>query len=307
MRALVTGATGFVGRHLVARLMQEKWTVVAGSTRGESLGSGVQSVRFEMCDRAALRRFVNDGIDVVFHFAFSRRSRAEMARVALEGTATLLEEAAGATRPPRILLASSGAVYGWSSGSRPVTEDDPLVPATYYAVVKRAQEDLAASYTRQGALHVVTVRLFNALGPGEDGTLVTGAVALQIARGERAGRRFEVCVGNVDSYRDFIDVRDAACAFTAAADAGAPGEVFNVCSEESVQTRTVAEFLCASARAPADLVSRCEGARGPDVPYQVGSAVRLRARTGWTRQVTVQQSLFDLLRDLREKVAAYAT
>jgi GDP-4-dehydro-6-deoxy-D-mannose reductase len=202
-----------------------------------------------------------------------------------------------------VVLVSSGAVYGAAEARRPLGEQDATVPVTYYAVLKQAQEQLAASYVRRGALHVVTVRPFNLVGPGEDGTLVTGAAALQIARGERRGVGFEIRTGQLDAYRDFIDVRDAARAFVLAAQVGEAGEVFNVCGGRAVQVREAVGVLSRAARAPVTIVERVED-RGPDIPYQVGSARRLQERAGWEPRYSLEQSLLDLLDDARERVAA---
>ncbi len=305
MRVLVTGATGFFGRHLVACLQEAGCDVVAADASVCPTGHGVTSIQLDVCDRRAMRGVIARDIEIIFHLAFSRVRPAHMTLTALEGTAAVLEEAAQARRPPRVVLASSGAVYGWASNRSPLTEEAPTAPATFYGVVKLAQEHLAAGYARTGALHVVIVRPFNLVGPGEDGTLVTGALALQIARGERAGRRFEVRAGNLEAYRDFVDIRDAARAFVAAGHSGASGEVFNVCTGRAVQIKAVLDPLRRAARAPFDVVSHAAGG-GPDIPYQVGSAARLQARTAWTPWFALDQSLNDLLDDMRDRVKADA-
>ncbi len=304
--ALVTGAGGFVGRHLVAYLLGQGGDVRAVSRGGCEADTGVRSVAADVCDRGALRALLADGVDTVYHLAFSRVRPALMALTALEGTATVLEEAARARRPPRVVLVSSAAVYGFSSGPTPLSEDAPALPATYYGVVKHAQEMLAASYARSGALEIVTVRPFNLVGPGEDGTLVTGALALQIARGERSGTRFAVHAGNLDAHRDYVDVRDAVRGLAMAASCGEPGEVFNVCTGTAVQVRAVVDLLRSLSPVAFDLAYRDGGGRGPDIPYQVGDASRLRQRSGWKPEVSLEQSLLDLLNDVRERAEADA-
>ncbi len=303
VRALVTGATGFLGRHLVTELQQVGETVVPASRSFEN-GDNGQWLRFDMCDRPAVRLALEQDIDVVFHLAFSRSRPSDMAQTSLEGTATLLEEAASMPRPPRIVLVSSGAVYGWASGRRALEEQDALTPATYYAVLKLAQEHLAQSYSYRKVLHVVTVRPFNLVGPGEDGTLVTGGIAYQIARGERAGGRFEVRTRGLGTYRDFVDIRDAARAVVLAARIGAPGEVFNVCSGRAVQVKTILDLFGSASQVPFTTVLTDADDCGPNIPYQVGSARRLQERTGWTPEIALEQSLADLLDETRRKVAA---
>jgi GDP-4-dehydro-6-deoxy-D-mannose reductase len=300
MRVLVTGATGFVGRHLALHLAAEAHEVVGASLDSSALGVDINSVPLDACDRSAVRRLLGGGFDVVYHLAFNRIRPAAMVVTALEGTAILLEEAARVRRPPRIAVVSSGAVYGHASGTDPLREDDLPAPATFYAVLKHAQEELAASHVRAWGLPVVILRPFNLIGPGEDGTLVSGAAARQIASGEHAGGPITVRVGNVESYRDFIDVRDAVRGFTAAVAAGEPGEAFNVCSGHAVQVRALLELLRARARRPCEFAVRDEPLSGADIPYQVGSAARLRARTGWEPRISLEQSVADLLDHMRE-------
>jgi GDP-4-dehydro-6-deoxy-D-mannose reductase len=306
MAVLVTGASGFLGRHLVAHLADRGFTVVAASLDGLASALAARNLRVDVCDRAAVRALIADGIDTVYHLAFSRVRPASMAVTALDGTSVLLDEAAAARRPPRVLVVSSGAVYGFASQSKPLTETMPPLPATYYAVVKHAQEQLAASYARQGMVHVVIVRPFNVVGPGEDGTLVTGALALQIARGERDGVRFRVQTGNLEAYRDFVDVRDVARASVAAVEAGASGEVFNICSGRAVQVKAVLESMRGVARVAFDVVTGASDNRGPDLPYQVGSAARLQRCSGWMPRFSLEESLRDLLDDIRERESANA-
>jgi GDP-4-dehydro-6-deoxy-D-mannose reductase len=306
MRVLVTGASGFVGRHLVADLVRSGVDVLAADCSGCEAAGGARRVRVDVCDRDGIRALVTDGIDTIYHLAFSRVRPGLMTQTALEGTAVLLEEASHARQPPRVLLVSSAAVYGFSSGPTPLTEDAPALPATYYGVIKRALEMLAATYARLGTLHVVTVRPFNLVGPGEDGTLVTGALAFQIARGERGGARFDVQVGNIEAYRDYIDVRDAVRGFAMAACYGQPGEVFNVCTDTAVQVRSVVEFLRRASPVSFALTQRAVVEGGRDIPYQVGSAARLRERSGWKPELTLEQSLRDLLNYARERAEADA-
>lgn len=134
---------------------------------------------------------------------------------------------------PKVVLASSSAVYGLTKSTRPVTERSPLRPITEYAVSKVAQETAALRYHYAFGLDVVIVRMFNLLGPGQSPDLACSAFARQIVLAE-ISEQTEIVTGNLDAKRDFVDVRDAARAFALLAEKGEAGQTYNVCSGNAV-------------------------------------------------------------------------
>ena len=208
MRALVTGAAGFVGRHLVGHL--------------ESMGDDVVGVDRhdgpDLLDAAALDAFVADvAPDAVYHLAgwsdvggSWSEPRAAFA-VNAEGTLNLLQACRSA--PPaccRSAAPTSTAACRWPSC--PSTEDAPLRPVTPYAVSKVAADFLGLQATLGYGLDVMRVRAFNHLGPGQTNRFVAPAIAERIARNEFDGSEV-VPVGNLTPRRDFTDVRDVVRAY----------------------------------------------------------------------------------------------
>jgi GDP-4-dehydro-6-deoxy-D-mannose reductase len=298
---LVTGGAGFAGRHLVALLAGEGATVAAPSRE-----------ELDLLDAGAVRAGVRAALpDAVFHLAalasVGRSWEAPAAPLLqnLEMTLNLLEavrlEAPGAT----VLIAGSGEVYG-APRSLPVDESAPLRPRSPYAVSKAACDLLGGQYADARGLRVVRTRAFNHAGPGQSDEYVVSTLARQVAEAELAGReRALLRTGNLESRRDFTDVRDVVRAYRDAArlEAG----VWNVCSGRSRSVAELIELLRAAARIEVDHELDPGRLRAHDVPEVRGSAERLRAATGWQPEIPLEQTVRDALEDWRSRLAQAAT
>ncbi|MBK8781530.1 MAG: GDP-mannose 4,6-dehydratase [Anaerolineales bacterium] len=300
--ALITGISGFVGKHLQQRLAGQGWQVYGFDVR-----SGMKDVFVgDLTDRAVISHAISESKpDVIIHLAGVIKSAAPeiFYKVNLLGTLALLDAVVESGLHPKIVAASSSAVYGRKSGERPISERVQLHPVTDYAVSKVAQEAAALRYYYDSyALPVMIVRMFNLLGPGQPADLACSAFARQIALAERSGQT-EIVTGNLDARRDFVDVRDAVRAFELIAQKGKPGQIYNVCSERGVAIRKCLREMMSmstnqlSARVDADRVQK------DDVPVQVGSYQKLRKAMGWSPKISLHQSLTDLLNDWRVRVA----
>ena len=299
-RALITGISGFVGKYLRDELIREGWDVYGFDIRpaGENVFVG------DLSDRVALSRAVADcQPDAVFHLAGIIKSHDLQAYYTsnLFGTLNLLDVVMQMEKRPKIVLASSSAVYGLTKSVRPITERSPLRPVTEYAVSKVAQETAALRYHYAFGLDVVIVRMFNLLGPGQSPDLACSAFARQIALAEISEQN-EIVTGNLDAKRDFVDVRDAARAFALLAEKGEAGQTYNVCSGNAVAIQECLSEMMLRSKKP--LSARVDPARVQknDVPVQVGSFQKLHKATGWNPRIPLHESLADLLNDWRERV-----
>lgn len=299
-RALITGISGFVGRYLREELLREGWSVYGFDIRpaGDNVFVG------DLSDRAALTRAVMDcQPDAVFHLAGVIKAPDPQAYYTsnLFGTLNLFDAIMQMAKRPKVVLASSSAVYGLTKGSRPITERSSLRPVTEYAVSKLAQETAALRYHYAFGLDVVIVRMFNLFGPGQSPALACSAFARQIALAE-ISEQTEIVSGNLDAKRDFVDVRDAAHAFALLAEKGEAGQTYNVCSGNAVAIeQCLSEMM---SRSKKQLSARIDPARVQknDVPVQVGSFQKLHKVTGWNPRISLKESLADLLDDWRERV-----
>ena len=289
MKALVTGAHGFVGPYLTAHL--------------EANGDEVCGVDQDMdiTDAEAVRaRFSNEMPDVVYHLAAlshvgeSWSAPADVVRVNVEGTLNILL-AAIESGVDRVLLIGSAEQYGHVKPDQlPVTEEQPQLPVSPYGASKAAAEALASYAFRGRDLPVVMVRAFNHLGPGQGDRLVAGALAAQVAANERSGGR-TILAGDLSPRRDFTDVRDVVRAYRALATGGEPGEVYNVCSGQAVEVRAIADELIRLSGRDMEVVLDPERLRPVDVPVLLGSNDKLRAATGWEPEIPLSQTLSDIL------------
>jgi GDP-4-dehydro-6-deoxy-D-mannose reductase len=299
-RALITGISGFVGRHLREELLREGWDVFGFDIRA----AGGNVFVGDLSDRALLSQVMLDcQPDAVFHLAGIIKSQDPQTYYTsnLFGTLNLLDAVMQMEKRPKIILASSSAVYGLTKSARPITERSPLRPVTEYAVSKVAQETTALRYHYAFGLDVVIARMFNLLGPGQSPDLACSAFARQIALAEIT-EQTEIVTGNLDAKRDFVDVRDAVRAFALLAEKGEAGQTYNVCSERAVAIQGCLQEMMSQSQK--QLSAKVDAARVQknDVPVQVGSFQKLHKVTGWNPRIPLKESLADLLNDWRERI-----
>ena len=304
VRALVTGAHGFVGRHLVEHL-RAMGDDVEGCDRSD--GS------VDIVDLSSVQAAVNRiRPEVVYHLAGwsdvggSWAAPVDVFRANAEGTLNLLL-ACAESGVERVLAVSSADVYGIvREDELPIHENAPLRPVTPYAASKVAADYLSLQAWLGSRLPVLRARAFNHLGPGQLPRFVAPALAERIARNELDGGTV-VPVGNLSARRDFTDVRDVVRAYRLLVDRGEPGEVYNVCSGRAVSVQELAEALLRMARQPMQLTPDPALERPIDVPVLLGDYSRLRKATGWEPEIALDQTLADLLDDMRERVRPSST
>jgi len=294
---LVTGGAGFAGRRVVELLR----------ARGDEVGAPPRE-ELELLDADAVRAWVRDARpDAVFHLAAQasvpyswehpRRTLRENAETTLNVLEAVRLEAPGAA----MVFAGSGEVYGRPE-RLPMDESTPLRPRNPYAVSKATCDLLGGQYAEVHGLRVVRLRSFNQAGPDQSDLYVVGTLARQLAEAELAGGDEAVLkLGNLEAARDFTDVRDAARAQLAAAEA--EPDAYNVCSGRAVKVRELVDMLAKAAKVEVRVEVDESRLRADDVPEVRGTAELLRERTGWQPEIPLEQTMADALQSWRERLA----
>jgi GDP-4-dehydro-6-deoxy-D-mannose reductase len=310
MRLLVTGASGFIGRHLVARAVADGHEVVGTCLAPSELTvrdlprSGVTWEEVDMQDAVRVTQLIDTvRPDGVFHLAAQSYAKIAWAdpvgtfRTNVLGTIHLYE--ALRKHPPvrGTLLAASGAAYG-SPDVLPIREEFPLNPTNPYGVSKACQDMLSLQYSLNYGLRILRARLFGTSGPGKTGDVVND-FAQQIVAVERTGRPGTLKVGNLRARRDVSDVRDVLRAMWTIFDQGDPTIPVNVGAGQSYPVQYIAEELQKMARVPIDIVPDPTLLRPTDEPDNRADISRLKG-LGFTPTYTLTQTLRDSLDYWRE-------
>ncbi len=299
MKALITGASGFVGRHLRTHLV-ERGDDVVGVDR-----------ECDVTDDASVRDVLRDTLpDAVYHLAAlthvgdSWSQHVEFTRVNVLGTRNVLERAREVVPDAVVVVISSANVYGVvRPDDLPLVETFPLAPSDPYASSKVGAELVALDAVRERGSRVVIARPFNHIGPGQSDTFVAPAIVNRLLETLESGAD-EIVVGDLTVRRDFCDVRDVVRAYRLLVERGESGEVYNVASGRDVSLHDIAMQLVADIAPHVRLVRDKGLLRPTEIQVLRGSYEKLRARTGWGPTIPLSQSLRDVVDDMRLRRSA---
>jgi GDP-4-dehydro-6-deoxy-D-mannose reductase len=303
---LVTGADGFVGRHLVRHLLETGDEVAAACRPGGPVvdwDRRVEVLPLEMGEHESVLGALSWGPEAVVHLAAvaSVREAREDPGAAWEinaaGTARLAAAAAARREAgaagPILLLISSGEVYG-PGPARPRVEDDPLLPVSSYAASKVGAEVAALEVWRRTGLRVVVARPFPHTGRGQTAAYVVPAFVERLRAARASGAR-TAPTGNLAPVRDLLDVRDVVRAYRALLDRGTPGEIYNVARGDGVSLAEVFARLAALLGTAAVPETSAALLRSTDIPHLVGDSTKLRRVAGWTPAISFERTLQELV------------
>ena len=291
MLALITGADGFVGKHLLNHLTEcgDKTITTDISTGGPDL----------LDPNAFLDLFQSVRPDVVYHLAGqadvkeSWENPLRTFRINAEGTLNVLE-AAKSAGVRKVLCISSSEVYGLVQESDlPINELHRLSPSNPYATSKATAELISAQYDSP-SLEVVIARSFNHFGPGQSENFVTTALAKRMLLADASGST-EITVGNLSTRRDFTDVRDVVRAYRDLILSGEAGEAYNVCSGRDMMIYDLANALLKHINSDLALVPDPDLQRPSDIPALRGDNSKLRDRTNWRPLKEFDESIADIV------------
>jgi len=257
-------------------------------------------MEIDLLDRDAMRRIIGAlAPAVVYHLAGaphvgqSWSAATETLAVNVTGTTVLFDALRLEGVASRVVVPSSAYVY--RPADRALTEDDPVEATNPYAISKVATEVAAVRAARVDGIQAVVARSFNHIGPRQDPSFFASGVARQVALIE-AGRLDPVIhVGNLESRRDFTDVRDTVRAYRALAERGTPGRAYNVCSGRAHRMRDLLDGIVARARVTVTVRPDPGRFRPNDTPLLLGDPTLIRNATGWEARMPLERTLQDLL------------
>lgn len=313
-KALITGIAGFAGSHLTEFLLSQKISVSGFFHPDHSvdnvrhLGNRINLIACDIIDKRQLQAKLSTiKTDYVFHLAaFSSPSASfKNPRQTLEnnifGQLNLLESLAKIKSKAKILVIGSSDEYGQIDEEYlPADEKTPLAPNSPYAVSKVAQDMLGLQFFLHHNLHIVRVRPFNHIGPRQSDNFVVSAFASRIVALEKQGRG-TMKVGNLNSYRDFTDVRDMVRAYLLALDRGVPGEIYNIGSGKPIQIRKLLEKLL-SLSAARIKIEEDPSLRSPvEIKKIYCNFDKFKKQTDWQPEILLPRTLSDTIEYEREK------
>ncbi len=297
--------TGFVGGHLVSSLLADGWDVHGTLLTfvEETPLAGTSGTPVDITDAdgmAALMSAVRP--DAIFHLAGAASVGQSFGdpegtwKVNVEGTRGVLEGMRRAAPDARMVIALSGEEYGRVAlKDLPVTENTPLNPLSPYAESKVAADELCLEYHRDHGLQVLRLRAFNQLGPGQDARFVVPSICKQIADAEAT--RESICrleLGNLETRRDFLDVRDVVDAYRLLIERGDPGQTYVAGQGRSESIRELVDIAVSLARIPVEVVSDPSRRREGEQP-DLYAEPRALKDLGWAPRIPIEQSISDTL------------
>ncbi len=317
MKVLITGITGFVGSHLAEYLLKfkdiEVFGIIRWRSRTENIEHIMDKIKLYTCDirdSTSVSEVISEvKPDKIFHLAAqsfvpqSWQAPYETLTTNIIGQLNIFEAVRRAKINPIIHIAGSSEEYGLvGEDELPIKEDTPLRPLSPYAVSKVAQDLLGFQYFKSYGLRVIRTRAFNHTGPRRAEVFVCSNFAKQIVEIEMGIKEPIIYVGNLESARDFTDVRDIVEAYWLATEKCEPGEVYNICSGKPRKVKDILHMLMEIAGIKAEIKVDPQRLRPSDVPILYGNPEKFIKKTGWKPRYKFEQTLKDLLNYWRQKL-----
>lgn len=321
-RALVTGASGFVGSHLIEYLLEHTDWEIDAMIRWRSPLDNLQSfiqnerVRFIYADlrdsvsvEAAL---CSSAPQYIFHLAAQSFPKAsfdsplDTLDTNVQGTVRLLEATKHHARGALVHVCSSSEVYGKVPLERlPISEDCPFHPASPYAISKVGTDLIGQHYAEAYGMNIMVTRMFTHTGPRRGDVFAESSFAKQIAMIEAGILSNPVKVGNLKSMRTIADVRDAVRAYHMLLTVNPkPGAVYNIGGAHSCTVNDILVHLESISSASGHLRMREDPARlrPIDADNQIPDCTKFKEATGWEPKIPFQKTMSDLLEYWRDRI-----
>ncbi|MBU2632655.1 GDP-mannose 4,6-dehydratase [Patescibacteria group bacterium] len=309
-KILVTGGSGFAGSHLLEHLLKNTPHSLFGTYLNEDslkiLHNTLKEVSFKKLDLTSedetLLLIKEIKPDYIFHLAAFSSSAAsfdfpkETIVNNINSQINLLEAVKNAKIDPKILVVSSGDIYGQvKKEDLPIKEDVVFNPSSPYSVSKIAQDFLALQYFLSFGLRIVRVRPFNHIGPRQSPDFVVSAFAKKIAEIEKGQGGLTLNVGNLSSERDFTDVVDIVRGYWEVLEKGRAGDVYNMGSGRAVKIENVLKILLSFSSKEIKVKEDPSLFRPSENKTLVCDCSKIKKEIGWENSIKLEASLKNVL------------
>ncbi len=316
MKVLVTGVSGFAGSHLAEFLLNKGYKVFGtfyDKSTFSNLNRFIDKITLFKCDIRnydSLKKIIKEvQPNETYHLAAisfvptSLENPKLTFNTNLYGTLNLYQAIIELKINPKILFVGSADEYGLVKESDlPIRENCPLRPINSYSISKVSADFLSHFYFKNFHLNIIRVRPFNHIGPRQSPEFVCSSFAKQIAEIEKGMKGPIVRVGNLETKRDFTDVRDMVKAYWLALQKGDPGETYNICSEKTTSIKELLNAFLGMSKKDIEIRQDPKRLRPSDVSLLLGDSTKFRRKTGWKSEIAFEKTLQDTLDYWRERL-----
>ncbi len=291
MKTIIIGGLGFAGTHMKAQSPDWSRTKVVGR-------------EVDVRDKTALKNlFLSSSPDYVVNLAAittvreSKESPRHTYNVSFYGTLNILEALAEVDFKGTLLYVSSSEVYGYpESEDLPLTELSDTCPMSPYAVGKLIAENICLYWAQTSEFKIVIVRPFTHIGPGQSARFSISSFAKQVAQIKSGKVASIISVGDIETTRDFTDVRDVVSGYWLLLEKGVSGEIYNICSDSEICLRVVLERLIHLSGIDISIEVDPNLLRVSQQDRILGSSKKIRTITSWKCNFSLDDTLRSMIR-----------
>lgn len=290
MKILVTGGNGFVGSYLIKELILRGHVV----TSLDSVSNGSNTV-VDIMDKTLLSNTLKKlSPDFVIHLAaISSVDHSDLSQIYntnFIGTLNLLESCSELATKPRFMFVSSSQVYGNPADKRLIDESFLLNPVNHYGASKAAGEMAVKGFCVESGIEYIIVRPFNHTGRGQTERFVVPKIAAAFR-----DKNESIELGNIDTIRDFTDVRDVVKAYSGLLEHFQSGEVYNIASSRGICIADIIEMLKKITNQNIEVIKKNLLVRSNEISVTIGDIKKLTDATGWKPEISIEETLKNML------------
>lgn len=303
LKILITGATGFVGNHLIEGLPRDSYIIGTTIENNEDDGN-IHLIQCDITNNNDILELLKiHQPDVIYHLAAQARSwiddPEDLFEVNFFGTLNILKSVAKIKKKtkysPKIVFISSSEVYGNPDDPDNVTEENELKPINFYGTSKVAADRLCYQFSQSHDLNTLILRPFPHIGAGQNTGFFVPDMISQIMEKEKNQSR-QIKVGNLTSIRDYSDVRDIVAAYVKVINHKTkPGETYNLSSGQGIKMETLLKKIIEKSGDNLEVVKDPSRFRPTDIPKSIGNSDKFRQEFKWEPKYTLDQTLDDVI------------